>query len=175
MSIALFGGAFVVDDYTLVFQGFFLAAAWVSMLLSVDYIGDGDYYQGEFWFLLVSAVLGMVVMASARDLITIFVALETISIPTFVLAGWRKHDSRSNEAAVKYFIIGVLSSAVMLYGMSMVYGLAGTTSLAGIGRFVAAVRLWVRVDARGRVVLHPPHRRGIGDVARRDGGVRSGR
>ena len=64
----------------------------------------------------------MIVMASARDLITIFVALETISIPTFVLAGWRKHDPKSNEAAIKYYLIGVLSSAVMLYGMSLVFG-----------------------------------------------------
>ena len=64
----------------------------------------------------------MVVMASARDLISIFVALETITIPTFVLAGWRKHDAKSNEAAIKYFLIGVLSSAIMLYGMSLVFG-----------------------------------------------------
>ena len=64
----------------------------------------------------------MIVMASARDLITIFVALETITIPTFVLAGWRKHDTKSNEAAIKYFLIGVLSSAMMLYGMSLVFG-----------------------------------------------------
>ena len=77
--------------------------------MSADYIGDGDYYQGEFYFLLLTSVLGMMVMASARDLISIFVALETITIPTFVLAGWRKHDSKSNEAAIKYFLIGVLS------------------------------------------------------------------
>ena len=90
--------------------------------MSVDYIGDGDYYQGEFYFLMLTSVLGMLVMASARDLITIFVALEAISIPTFVLAGWRKHDPKSNEASIKYYLIGVLSSAVMLYGMSIVFG-----------------------------------------------------
>ena len=67
----------------------------------------------------------MMVMASARDLISIFVALETITIPTFVLAGWRKHDAKSNEAAIKYFLIGVLSSAIMLYGMSLVFGETG--------------------------------------------------
>ena len=88
--------------------GFFLVAAYVTLLLSVDYIGDGDYYQGEFYVLLLTSLLGMMVMASARDLITIFVALETISIPTFVLAGWRKHDPKSNEAAIKYYLIGVL-------------------------------------------------------------------
>jgi NADH-quinone oxidoreductase subunit N len=125
----LFGGAFVVDNYALAFEGFFLVVTYVALLLSVDYIGEGDYYQGEFYFLLVTSVLGMLVMASARDLITIFVALETITIPTFVLAGWRKHDSKSNEAAIKYFLIGVLSSSIMLYGMSFVFGETGGSTL----------------------------------------------
>ena len=128
----MFGGAFVVDPYALAFQGFFLAAAYVTLLLSVDYIGDGDYYQGEFYVLLLTSLLGMMVMTGARDLITIFVALETISIPTFVLAGWRKHDPKSNEAAIKYYLIGVLSSAIMLYGMSLVFGLTGSTLLREI-------------------------------------------
>jgi NADH-quinone oxidoreductase subunit N len=128
----MFSGAFVVDPYSLAFTGFFLAAAYVTLLLSVDYIGDGDYYQGEFYVLLLTSVLGMIVMSSARDLITIFVALETISIPTFVLAGWRKHDPKSNEAAIKYYLIGVLSSAIMLYGMSLLFGITGSTMLKDI-------------------------------------------
>ena len=135
---SMFGGAFVVDPYSIALTGFFLAAAYVTLLLSVDYIGDGDYYQGEFYVLLLTSVLGMIVMTSARDLITIFVALETISIPTFVLAGWRKHDPKSNEAAIKYYLIGVLSSAIMLYGMSLVFGLTGSTLLRDIA--VAAPR-----------------------------------
>jgi NADH-quinone oxidoreductase subunit N len=76
-------------------------------------------------------------MASARDLISIFVALETITIPTFILAGWRKHDEASNEAAIKYFLIGVLSTAIMLYGMSLVYGETGSTLLSGINAYVS--------------------------------------
>jgi NADH-quinone oxidoreductase subunit N len=133
----LFGGAYVVDNYALALQGFFLIVAYVALLLSVDYIGDGDYYQGEFYFLLLTSLLGMLVMTSARDLITIFVALETITIPTFVLAGWRKHDSKSNEAAIKYFIVGVLSSAIMLYGMSFVFGeTGGSTLLTDIARHI---------------------------------------
>lgn len=126
---SMFGGAFVVDPYALAFQGFFLVATYVTLLLSVDYIGDGDYYQGEFYVLLLTSLLGLMVMASSRDLISIFVALETISIPTFVLAGWRKHDPKSNEAAIKYYLIGVLSSALMLYGMSLVFGLTGGSTL----------------------------------------------
>lgn len=135
---SLFGGTFVIDTYTLAFQGFFLIVAYVTLLISVDHIGEGDYYQGEFYVLVLTSTLGMMIMAGARDLITIFVALETISIPTFALAGWRKHDTRSNEAAVKYFIIGVLSSAVMLYGMSLVYGLSGSTSLSGIADYAGS-------------------------------------
>ena len=91
----LFGGAFAVDDYALAFQGFFLVVTYVVLLMSSDYISEGDYYQAEFYFLMLTSVLGMMTMASARDLVTIFVALETITIPTFVLAGWRKHDSKS--------------------------------------------------------------------------------
>lgn len=133
----MFGGAYVVDNYALALKGFFLIVAYVTILLSVDYIGEGDYYQGEFYLLLLTAVFGMTAMASARDLITIFVALETVSIPTYVLASFRKHDRLSNEAGIKYYLIGVLSSAVMLYGMSLIFGLSGTTTLAGIAGFVA--------------------------------------
>jgi NADH-quinone oxidoreductase subunit N len=134
---SMFGGAFVVDNYSLVFMGFFLVSAYFALLLSVDYIGEGDYYRGEYYVLLLTSVLGLLAMACARDLVSIFVALETISIPTFVLAGWRKHDTKSNEAALKYFLIGVLSTAVMLYGMSFVYGMANATVLTDISRYAA--------------------------------------
>ena len=134
---SMFGGAYVTDNYALALKGFFLVVAYLTLLVSVDYIGEGDYYQGEYYFLLLSSVLGMIVMASARDLITIFVALELISIPTYVLAGWRKHDTKSNEAAIKYYLIGVLSSAVMLYGMSLIFGLSGSTLLTDIGAYAA--------------------------------------
>jgi NADH-quinone oxidoreductase subunit N len=133
---SMFGGAYVVDNYALALKGFFLIVAYITILISVDYIAEGDYYQGEFYFLLLTSVLGMSIMASGRDLVTLFVALETISIPTYVLAGYRKHDRRSNEAGIKYYLIGVLSSAVMLYGMSMIFGLTGTTTLSGISTWI---------------------------------------
>jgi NADH-quinone oxidoreductase subunit N len=113
-----------------------VGATYITLLLSTNYIEEGDYYQGEYYFLILSSVLGMTVMASARDLITIFVALEMISIPTFMLAGWRKHDLRSNEGALKYYLVGVLSSAVMLYGMSIVFGFVGDTRLSEIASFI---------------------------------------
>jgi NADH-quinone oxidoreductase subunit N len=100
--------------------------------MSTNDIGEGDYAQGEYYFLLLSSVLGMVVMASSRDLVSIFVALELLSIPAYLLAGWRKRDLRGNEAGLKYYLMGVFASAIMLYGMSLVYGVSGTTVLAGI-------------------------------------------
>ncbi|HXH57081.1 NADH-quinone oxidoreductase subunit N [Iamia sp.] len=130
---AMFGGAYVVDDFALVLKGVFLIAGYLTVLLSTNYIAEGDYWEGEYFTLLAASVLGMVVMASARDLITMFVALELLSIPAYLLAGWRKRSLTGNEAGLKYYLMGVFASAVMLYGMSLVYGGTGTTVLAGIG------------------------------------------
>jgi NADH-quinone oxidoreductase subunit N len=128
----LFGGSYVVDHFALVLKGLFILAGVISLLLSVGYLEDDDYYQGEFYFLLLASVTGAVVMASARDLITIFVGLELVSAPAFLLAGWRKGDLRGNEASLKFFLTGVLSAAVMLFGMSLVYGLTGSITFSGI-------------------------------------------
>ncbi|HUQ38857.1 MAG TPA: NADH-quinone oxidoreductase subunit N [Acidimicrobiales bacterium] len=133
---SMFGGAYVVDDFALVLKALFLGSTYIVLLMSSNYLGEGDYYEGEYSLLLMSSLLGMTVMASSRDLLTIFVALELLSIPAYMLAGWRKRDPRSNEAALKYYLLGVLSSAVMLYGMSLVFGATGTTVLADIGRVV---------------------------------------
>jgi NADH-quinone oxidoreductase subunit N len=104
--------------------------------MSTNYIAEGDYAEGEYYFLLLSSILGMTVMASARDLVSIFVALELLSIPAYMLAGWRKRDLHSNEAGVKYYLMGVFASGVMLYGMSLLYGLSGSTLLSDIGAAV---------------------------------------
>jgi NADH-quinone oxidoreductase subunit N len=129
---SMFGGAYMVDVFSLVLKGLFLAIGYVVLLMSADYIEDGDYYEGEFSFLLLSSLLGMVVMSSARDLVTIFLALELLSIPGYLLAGWRKNDLKSNEASLKYYLLGVLATGVMLYGMSLVFGATGTTLLTDI-------------------------------------------
>ncbi|MGH9279643.1 MAG: NADH-quinone oxidoreductase subunit N [Acidimicrobiales bacterium] len=136
-SRSMIGGAYVVDDFSLVLKGLVVASTFVVLLMGTRYIEDGDYYEGEFYFLILASVMGMTIMASARDLITIFVALETLSIPGYLLAGWRKRDLKSNEASLKYYLLGVLASAVMLYGMSLVYGYTGTTVLAQIGEQTA--------------------------------------
>src|SRR5205814_545183 len=134
---SMFGGAYVVDNFALVFKALFLIAGYIVVFMSANYIDEGDYYEGEYYFLLLSSVLGMVVMASARDLISIFLALELLSIPAYLLAGWRKRDLKSNEASLKYYLLGVLASAVMLYGMSLLYGVTGTTVLTRIHDVVA--------------------------------------
>jgi NADH-quinone oxidoreductase subunit N len=128
----LFGGRYVVDEYSLILKVLFLLAGYVVVLLSQSYIDDGDYYEGEYYALLLTSITGMVMMASSRDLVSIFVALEFLSIPGYMLAAWRKRDSKSNEAGVKYYLLGVFASALMLYGMSLVYGVAGSTLLTDI-------------------------------------------
>jgi len=124
---SLFDGAYVVDNFALVMKALFLLSGYVTILISARYIAEGDYYEGEYYFMLLSSLLGMVVMGSARDLISIFVALELLSIPAYLLAGWRKRDLRGNEASLKYYLLGVFASAVMLYGMSLIFGVTGST------------------------------------------------
>ena len=132
----MFGGAYVVDDFALVLKALFLASAYVVVLLSTNYIAEGDYWEGEYYQVLLGSVVGMLVMASSRDLVTMFVALELLSIPAYTLAAWRKRDSKGNEAGLKYYLMGVFASAILLYGMSLLFGLTGTTVLAEIGGVV---------------------------------------
>jgi NADH-quinone oxidoreductase subunit N len=135
---AMFGGAYAVDDFSLVLKALFLVAGYVVVLLSTNYVAEGDYAEGEYYFLLLCSTLGMTVMASSRDLITMFIALELLSIPAYMLAGWRKRDLHGNEAGAKYYLMGVFASAVMLYGMSLLYGISGSTLLSDIGDAISA-------------------------------------
>lgn len=130
-------GAYIVDQYALVLKGLFLLTGYVVVLLSSNYMAEGDYYDSEYYQLIAASVLGMMVMTSARDLITIFVALELLSIPAYLMAAWRKRDLKSNEAGLKYMLMGVFASAIMLYGMSLLYGVTGDTRLALIGEALA--------------------------------------
>lgn len=134
---AMFGGAYVVDNFSLVMKAVFLLTAYVVVLLSTDYIAKGDFWESEYYQMLLSAVLGMLVMTSARDLVTIFIALELLSIPAYLMATWHKADLRSNEAGLKYYLMGVFASAVLLYGMSLLYGVAGSTMLSDINATIS--------------------------------------
>jgi len=130
---SLFDGRYVIDEFALTLKALFLIAGYVVVLLSQNHVEEGDYHRGEYYTLLLTSVTGMVMMASSRDLVSIFVALEFLSIPAYMLAAWRKRDRKSNEAGVKYYLLGVFASAVMLYGMSLLYGVTGSTRLSDIG------------------------------------------
>jgi NADH-quinone oxidoreductase subunit N len=134
---SLFDGRYVIDDYALVLKGLFLLVAYVVVLMSQTELEEGGYYQGEFYVLMLCSVLGMVMMASARDLVSIFVALELLSIPGYMMAAWNKRSRRSNEAGIKYYLMGVFASAVLLYGMSLLFGVTGSTLLTDIGASLA--------------------------------------
>ena len=130
---SLFDGRYVIDDYALVLKGLFLLVAYVVVLMSQTELEEGGYYQGEFYVLMLCSVLGMVMMASSRDLVGIFIALELLSIPAYMLAAWNKRNRKGNEAGVKYYLMGVFASAVLLYGMSLLFGATGSTKLTDIG------------------------------------------
>jgi NADH-quinone oxidoreductase subunit N len=125
-------GTYMVDNYALVLKAVFLLSAYLVVLISMNYIGEGDYWESEYYQLILSSVIGMTLMASARDLISMFIALELLSIPAYMLAAWRKRDLKSDEAGMKYYLMGVFASAVMLYGMSLLYGVTGETGLVNI-------------------------------------------
>jgi NADH-quinone oxidoreductase subunit N len=126
-------GSFEVDPFSLLFKGLFCVIGLVVLAISYNYFRAGRYYQGEYYFLMLCSLLGGIVMASSRDLISVFIAIELISVPAFVMSGLRKRDAKSNEAALKFFLFGVLSTAVMLYGMSLIYGITqGQTNLEAI-------------------------------------------
>jgi NADH-quinone oxidoreductase subunit N len=134
---SMFDGSFTVDTFALVLKAIFVLSAYLVLLLSVSYIERDRYYQGEYYFLILCSLLGSMVMSSSRDLIVLFIGLELTTAPLFLLAGWRKGDVKSNEAALKYYIIGVLSAALLLYGMSLVYGLTGSVLFDDIRAAVA--------------------------------------
>jgi NADH-quinone oxidoreductase subunit N len=131
------GGAVEVDTFALLFKGLFCVIGLIVLAMSFGYFRSGRYYQGEYYFLMLCSLLGGVVISSARDLVTLFIALELISIPAIIMTALRKADVKSNEAALKFFLFSVLSTAVMLYGMSLVYGVTGATELDEIRGAIA--------------------------------------
>ena len=143
----MFDGRYVVDNFSLVMKAVFLLAGYVVVLLSSSHIEQGEYWRGEYWFLLLTSLLGMLMMTSSRDLVSMFVALEFLSIPAYMLAAWRKRDPKSNEAGVKYFMLGVFASAVMLYGMSLMYGVANSTLFTDIAKNLTATGEFSSVHA----------------------------
>jgi NADH-quinone oxidoreductase subunit N len=131
-----FGGMHAVDLYASFFKVVFLLSALIVILLSVRFLREHGLDTGEFYALLLFGTLGTMLMASAVDLLSLFVGLETMAVCTYVLCGFLKRDQRCNEGALKYLLMGAFSTGVILYGMVLLYGFAGTTNLEGIARAV---------------------------------------
>jgi NADH-quinone oxidoreductase subunit N len=126
-------GSFALDEFALFTKRLFLASAALSVLATLGFAHAAiDRRSPEYHFTLLVSLVGMLVLASARDLLLLFVAFEVMSIPLYVLAGFLKRDRAAGEAALKFFLVGTLSSALLLYGMSFVYGVIGTTDVTAL-------------------------------------------
>jgi NADH-quinone oxidoreductase subunit N len=134
---SLFGGMFVHDGFTVFFTLLFCGITAISVLLSWDYLKRMKINHAEYYALLLSATLGMIIMAASNDLITIFVGLELMSLALYVLVGFRRGRLDSNEAALKYFLLGAFSTGFLLYGIALLYGATGTTNLTAMTGFLA--------------------------------------
>jgi NADH-quinone oxidoreductase subunit N len=135
----IFHGMLSLDGFAIFFKGLFLAAAFLAILFGAisDEIQRSRY--GEYLILLLCLTLGLNLLAAARNLLMLYLSLELVSLPSYVLTGFRRGDRQSSEAALKYVIFGAASSGLMLYGFSLLYGLSGTLDLAGIGQRIAGV------------------------------------
>ncbi len=127
-----FFGMLVVDQYAIFFQIVFLIIGAIMLLASYSYVGKYVRADGEFYTLMLFSLTGAMFMASTTELISIYISLELTSIPLYVMAGLIRTSERSAEAAVKYVLLGAMSSAILLYGFALLYGLTGTTDLMGI-------------------------------------------
>jgi NADH-quinone oxidoreductase subunit N len=138
---SIFSGMFLADGYAVFFKVLFLLAVILTVLISMRYLDDEQAYSGEYYALLLFATLGMMFMAGGGDLITIYLGLELMSLSTYVLVGFMRRDVVSTEAAVKYFLMGAFTSGILLYGLALLYGLTGSTSLAVVAQQLSEVSL----------------------------------
>src|SRR5207249_12241327 len=127
-----FHDSVVVDPFFIFFSALFLAATALVILLSVKYLQIEEEQEGEYYALLLFACVGMMFMASGIDLIVMFLGLETMALSFYVLTGFLRREKRSNEAALKYVLLGAFSSGILAYGFSLIYGLSGATDIRNI-------------------------------------------
>jgi NADH-quinone oxidoreductase subunit N len=134
-----FSNSFVADNFSSFFRIFTLVTALIIVGLTVGYVKESVHIKrnlGEFYFLILMVTVGTMLMSSSGDLIMLFISLELVSIPTYILAGYEKTNERSNEASLKYFILGVLASAILAYGFSLIYGATGEINLKEIAQII---------------------------------------
>ncbi len=132
-----FLNSLLVDRFAIYFWYLFLAGAAIAILMSVRYLDIENEHHGEYYALMLLSVVGMMCMAAGIDIVLIFIGLELMAISTYVLVGFLRRDRRSNEAALKYLLLGAFSSGIFAYGLSLLYGLTGTTNLLMIQRAVS--------------------------------------
>jgi NADH-quinone oxidoreductase subunit N len=132
-----FNGSVRLDNYAIFFKGIFLVSAALTLLISDQYMEREECNQGELYPLVLLATVGMMLMASGTDLMTIFLGLELLSVSLYVLAGFNRTNLKSNEAGLKYFLLGAFSTGFLLYGMALTYGATGTTRLSKIAEYVS--------------------------------------
>ena len=128
----MFGKAYSYDSLSFFFKLVFLLSAFLAISVSIDFVAKFRAFKGEFFGLILFSTVGMMLLSSARELIFLYVSLELVTIPLYVLAAYLKPDRKSAEAGLKYMLLGAISSAILLYGISLIYGITGTTFLLGI-------------------------------------------
>ncbi len=143
------GCSYAVDRFSLLFSGLFLLATAVVLLLSEPTVRAQRLPAGEYHFLLLVSLTGMITLAGSRDLLLLVLSLEVVTVPVFVLAGFRRADPRSSEAALKFFLISVLATAVLIFGASLVYGVTGSLQLDQVAAALARPRLRQPVTSAG--------------------------
>jgi NADH-quinone oxidoreductase subunit N len=134
---ATFSEMFLVDNYATFFKFIFLAGSFLTVLVSTDYLRREEIMHGEYFSLILFSTLGMMLLASGFDLVVIFLGLEIMSVSLYVLAGFKRSDSSSNEASLKYFLMGAFATGFLLYGIVMIYGATGSTNLEQIIKRIA--------------------------------------
>ena len=137
LPVHSFNGAYVVDHLSVFFTFIFCISSAMAILLSVDFNKREEIKVGEYYSLILFCTVGMVVLASSTDMIMIFLGIEIISISLYILAGVRRKDIKSNEAALKYFLLGAFATGFLLYGMALIYGSTGSTKLAIISKVIS--------------------------------------
>ena len=133
-----FNEMFKVDNFSLFFNIIFLVSTILVALISISYLGNGERKQGPYYLLILLATLGMMLMAAGNELIIVFLGLELMSLSLYVLAGYFRESPASSEAGMKYLLLGAFASAFFLYGIALIYGGAGTTSVPEIAEAIAA-------------------------------------
>ncbi|MCF8721003.1 NADH-quinone oxidoreductase subunit N [Nitrospina gracilis] len=136
LPVYSFGGAYVVDNLSVFFTCIFCLSSALAILLSIEYNRRERINMGEYYGLILFCTVGMIVLASSTDLIMIFLGIEIVSICLYVLAGIRRYDPHSNEASLKYFLLGAFATGFLLYGMALLYGTTGSTKLVTIAELL---------------------------------------